>query len=91
MFDNALLQVYYTRSRRADGKSQWTGGKDLASSAEFTREFCESLFQSWMNRPVSSASSAETIEDSASDDMMVEDPIVISSQSDVDDSKHMLV
>ena len=91
MFHNTLLQVYYTRSRKADGKSQWTGGKDLASSADFTSEFCKSLFQCWMNRPVSPVSPAEIIEDSASDTMMVEDPVVISSQSDVDDSQHMKV
>ena len=88
---NACLQVYYTRSRRADGKSQWTGGKDLASSAEFTRQFCESLFHCWMNRPVSPASPAETIHGSDSDAMMVEDPIMISSQSEVEDSQRMKV
>jgi len=39
------FQVYHKRTRTG-----WQGGKDLASSAYFTFEFCQALLRSWQSR-----------------------------------------
>ncbi|CAL1160527.1 unnamed protein product, partial [Cladocopium goreaui] len=40
-----LSTVYHKRTRTG-----WQGGKDLASSAYFTFEFCQALLRSWQSR-----------------------------------------
>ena len=43
-------QVYHVAKTNADGSRSWQGGRDLASSAEFTSEFCKKVLECWENR-----------------------------------------
>ena len=40
-------KIYHQRILRPDGSLGWAGGRDLASSADFTGQFCRALMRCW--------------------------------------------
>lgn len=43
-------KIYHQKIRKPSGALGWQGGKDLASSARFTRSFCLALLQWWQRQ-----------------------------------------
>ena len=46
----SITKVYWTSKTKANGSKSWQGGRDLASTAMFTQDFCNHLLLCWENR-----------------------------------------
>lgn len=46
----SITKVYWTSKTKANGSKSWQGGKDLASTAMFTQDFCNHLLLCWEKR-----------------------------------------
>ena len=47
--DPWLLKDYYRPCTKRDGSRGWSGGRDLQSSADFTKVFCNKLLHCWLD------------------------------------------